>query len=456
MGIAVLGPLSIDGRETLGRRDRTVLAALAVHLGDEVRTDRLYDALWGDTPPASAAKVVQGCVVRLRKELGAGAIETTTLGYRLAVPGDEVDATRFRQALDRGAELLEQGATDRASAVLAEALTWWRGAALPELEEWAPGRAEADHLGQLRLQAEELYVESELRRGAHDRVLAQALAMVDEAPLRERRWLLLARTHYQAGRQSEALDAIRRLREVLAEELGLDAGAEAGHLEEAILRQDPSLTVAPHADDVEADCPYPGLLAYDVDDSATFFGRDAAVSACLRRMRDVSVVAVVGPSGSGKSSVIRAGVAAALLRDGRTVAVLSPGAHPMSSLAAMTGTSPSVLVVDQCEEVFSLCRDVGERTAFLDALTAWVSSGQIVISMRADHLSGLAAHPAFARVVERGLYLIGAMAEPDLRAGHRGPGAPLRPARRTGTGRPAGRGGRASARGAADALAHPP
>ena len=228
MGIAVLGPLSIDGHEALGRRDRTVLAALAVHPGDEVRTERLYEVLWGETPPASAAKVVQGCVVRLRKVLGRGAIETTSQGYRLAVPGDDVDASRFRRALARGAELLENGATDRASAVLAEALTWWRGDALPELEEWEPGRVEALRLGQLRLQAEELYVESELRRGAHDRVLAQALSLVDRAPLRERRWLLLARAHYQAGRQSEALDTIRRLRVVLAEELGLDAGAEAG------------------------------------------------------------------------------------------------------------------------------------------------------------------------------------------------------------------------------------
>jgi WD40 repeat protein len=247
------------------------------------------------------------------------------------------------------------------------------------------------------------------------------MAMVDRAPLRERRWLLLARAHYQAGRQSDALGTLRRFRDVLADELGLDAGAEAGALEEAILRQDPSLAVVPDVVEPDSVCPYPGLRAYGVEDSAAFFGRDVDVSACLRRLRDSSVVAVVGPSGTGKSSVVRAGIGAAMLRDGRRVAALTPGQHPMSSMAGVTTGPRTVLLVDQCEEVFSLCRDPDERTAFLAALTAWATSGQLIVSMRADHLAGLAEHPTFARVVERGLYLLGGMAEPALREAIEGP-----------------------------------
>ena len=87
VGIAVLGPVAVDGStDRLGRRDRVVLTALAVRAGDPVSADELADAIWNDGPPSSAAKVVQGCVVRLRKLLGRDAIETVPGGYRLALP----------------------------------------------------------------------------------------------------------------------------------------------------------------------------------------------------------------------------------------------------------------------------------------------------------------------------------------------------------------------------------
>lgn len=92
MGIAVLGPLDVDGHTNgLGRRDRVVLSALVVRAGDPVSTEGLADALWGDRLPASWAKVVQGCVVRLRKRLGAAAIVSGGFGYRLALSDDELD-----------------------------------------------------------------------------------------------------------------------------------------------------------------------------------------------------------------------------------------------------------------------------------------------------------------------------------------------------------------------------
>jgi DNA-binding SARP family transcriptional activator/WD40 repeat protein len=421
VGIAVLGPLRIDDDAvTLGRRDRTVLAALAMHPGEEVRTERLFEVLWGETPPASAAKVVQGCVVRLRKTLGTAAIATTPSGYRLALPGSDIDSARFDSAVERGLELVATS-PDRAASILRDALASWRGPPLPELEEWEPGRAEAVRLSQLRLEAEEAYIDAALRCGDHVRAHTQALLMVDREPLRERRWLLLARADYQDGRQADALETIRRLREHLADELGLDAGVEADALEQAILHQEPGLDAPREVPVTATSCPYPGLMAYEVEDSAAFFGRDADVSACLRRLREVSVLAVVGRSGSGKSSVVRAGVAASLLRDGRKVAVLTPGDHPMAALAAVMATRTTVLVVDQCEEAFTLCRDGAERQQFLDALADRTRTGQLVLSMRADHLEHLAAHPAFARVVERGLYLLGAMAEPDLREAIEGP-----------------------------------
>jgi DNA-binding SARP family transcriptional activator len=234
VGIDVLGPLSIAGAlKTLGRRDRVVVAALTVHPGEVVSAEQLADVLWGEQLPPSWSKIVQGCVVRLRKVLGTHAIETVPLGYRLAVPLDEIDAQRFERGVARAVDLLAAGEPERAALVLADALTLWRGPPLTELDSWDTARIEASRLIELRHAAEELYVESALRSGQHDKVLAKARALVAEEPLRERRWILLATVQYQSGRQSEALRTIGRLRTVLNRDLGAGggertAGAEPG------------------------------------------------------------------------------------------------------------------------------------------------------------------------------------------------------------------------------------
>ena len=166
MGIAVLGPLTIDGvGGPLRHQDRVVLSVLAVRPGEAVSPDRLADALWGDNPPETWAKVVQGCVVRLRKALGPESIETTPHGYRLTVPADEVDSHRFERLLTRGREHLALSEPERAAFVLSEAIGLWRGPAFTELNGWPGGRVESARLDELRRDAEELRVDSALRAG---------------------------------------------------------------------------------------------------------------------------------------------------------------------------------------------------------------------------------------------------------------------------------------------------
>jgi WD40 repeat protein/DNA-binding SARP family transcriptional activator/energy-coupling factor transporter ATP-binding protein EcfA2 len=423
VGIAVLGPLSVDNDDAaLGPRDRVVLAALAVRPGEVVSAARLADALWGDGPPATWPKVVQGCVVRLRKALGAQAIATTRQGYRLDLPVDEVDAQRFVRLVGRGQELLALGEPDRAAHVIGEALALWRGPALTELEGWDPGRIEAERLEELRRDAEEVRLDAALRSGRHRELLAGAQALVARAPLRERRWALLALAQYQAGRQGEALRTLHRARTVLATELGVDPGPDLVGLEAAILRQDPSLVVEPAPGEPSTSCPYLGLVHYDVGDADAFFGRDADVTACLRRLGAVGVLAVVGPSGSGKSSLVRAGVAAALERNGNRVVVVTPGPHPTDALAMLPASGPApALVVDQCEEAVALCDDVDEQALFFAALAAHAERAPVVVALRADRIGGLSAHPGFARLIEPGVYLLGVMDETDLRVAVEGP-----------------------------------
>jgi hypothetical protein len=245
---------------------------------------------------------------------------------------------------------------------------------------------------------------------------------VGEAPLREWRWALLALAQYQAGHQGEALRTLHRARTVLASELGLDPGPDLVALETAILRQDPSLVAAVALPEPSVTCPYLGLVPYDVGDADGFFGRDTDVAACLRRLTAVGALAVVGPSGSGKSSLVRAGVAAALERGGRRVVVVTPGARPCDALTALPAGGPApVLMIDQCEEAVTLCQDTSEQAQFFAALAAHAERGSLVVALRADRLGDLSAHPGFARLIEPGLYLLGAMGETDLRAAIEGP-----------------------------------
>jgi DNA-binding SARP family transcriptional activator len=100
--IGILGPVTVGGAENgLPPRERVILAALTVRRGEAVGAETLADAWWGEQVPPTWAKAVQGCLVRLRKALGPGAIETRPQGYCLVVPADEVDAGRFERHVVR-------------------------------------------------------------------------------------------------------------------------------------------------------------------------------------------------------------------------------------------------------------------------------------------------------------------------------------------------------------------
>ncbi|MEO6414007.1 MAG: BTAD domain-containing putative transcriptional regulator [Pedococcus sp.] len=424
MRIAVLGPLEVDeGRTLLAPRDQVVLEALAARPGDTVRAEALAEALWGEQVPASWPKVVQGCVSRLRKVLGSPAIATSGSGYRLVLHRDDFDHLCFEDLLLRAGELLAAGEPERARYASGQALGLWRGDPLDRLTEWESGRIESERLGERRRDAEDLYAEAAIRAGRHGDVLGELHRMVAQQPTRERRWGLLALAQYQAGRQAEALGTLQRARATLVNEFGLDPGPQLAELENAILRQDPALVVDGAAPVSAAVCPYLGLVAYDVGDATAYFGREADLGACLDRLDEAGVLAVVGPSGCGKSSLIRAGVAAALMRDGHAVRIVTPGAHPEDQLAQAPAGAGAVFVVDQCEEALALDETSPEREAFFAGLVAFAARGRLVLSLRADRLGELAAHPEFAHLAEKGLYLLGGMGPTELRSAIEGPAA---------------------------------
>jgi WD40 repeat protein/class 3 adenylate cyclase/predicted Ser/Thr protein kinase/energy-coupling factor transporter ATP-binding protein EcfA2 len=165
-------------------------------------------------------------------------------------------------------------------------------------------------------------------------------------------------------------------------------------------------------------CPYRGLLPFEPTDSDLFFGREEVLAGVLERLADGRFVAIVGASGSGKSSLVRAGIVAASKRGAlpgvSSAALMSPGRDPLNALRAAGADGPSdLLVVDQLEEAFTLCPDETARTRFFDELVR--RRGKTVVSLRADFFGHCAAHEPLAASVSANNVLLGPMTEDELR-----------------------------------------
>jgi DNA-binding SARP family transcriptional activator/DNA-binding beta-propeller fold protein YncE len=229
--ISLLGPVeaTLDGQVVdLGPpQQRALLAVLAARPGTLTPIDAIVDALWPESPPATAAKIVQTYVSRLRKALGADAIERRGGGYALRVPPEAIDALRFEQLV----------AKDRPG----EGLALWRGPALADLASLPGLRGEAERLDELRLRAQEDQLDAELATGRYAAVAESARALLTAHPHRERLVGQLMTALYGVGRQAEALDVYRQARTELVDELGLEPGPALRALERRILAQDPAL-----------------------------------------------------------------------------------------------------------------------------------------------------------------------------------------------------------------------
>ncbi|MET0887843.1 MAG: AfsR/SARP family transcriptional regulator [Mycetocola sp.] len=299
MHVRVFGPLTLDnGLISLSPRDRTVMAALTIRLGESLSDASLAAAVWGDDPPASWSHVIRGCIMRLRRLISPARIETTPGGYRLSRENIEVDTERFERLVDSGSHQLEFGEPERASHTLSEALELWRGDPFVELEDWEPAQIASFRLEEMRLGAEELLLDARLRAGEAQEVAAEARARVAEAPLRERRWVVLSLAQYRQGRQADAIATVRSARGLLNAEFGLDPCAELAELEQAILRQDPSLLSDRVFRVASPECPYFGLPPAGVEDSERYFGRERELSRALEALDQHGVLLVAGSSGS--------------------------------------------------------------------------------------------------------------------------------------------------------------
>jgi DNA-binding SARP family transcriptional activator len=240
------------------RKQRALLAALAMHRGRPVPADTLVDLLWGEAPPAAVTATLQGYVARLRRALEpdrpprspSEVLVTQQGGYALVLPDDALDAACFEASVAAAherlgtvaaAESLPQPELQALFDSLSSALGLWRGLPYTELEESPAAQAERSRLEELRATALEDRAVAGLGLGRHAMVAGELEVLTATYPLRERLWGLRALALTRSGRQADALEVLRQVRELLSEELGLEPGAELRELQTAVLRQDPGL-----------------------------------------------------------------------------------------------------------------------------------------------------------------------------------------------------------------------
>jgi len=450
----LLGPLEIlrDGEplRVSGQRQRALLGLLLLRANEFVSTERIVEELAGSGLSGAGLNALQATVSRLRRLLdrgapnGASVLVTERGGYVLRADVEGIDARRFERLASEGRRALDAGDAPAASVKLAEALHLWRGPALADLAVLDFAQAEIRRLDEMRRSVIADRVEADLALGKGAELVGELEVLVRADPLQERLRGQLMLALYRAGRQADALEAYRQTRELLREELGLEPSRALQQLERAILLQDASLEPAPHrlAESTGGPggvqlCPFKGLAPFDVADAEYFFGRERLVTGLVSRVVDSPLVGVVGPSGTGKSSILRAGLLAALAagalpgsEDWRAL-LLRPGEHPGAELERLLGGEPLpevaaslahgqriVLAVDQLEELFTLCRDEAERAAFAASLTAAALDPErrvvVAVCLRADFYGRCAAYPGFADVLSRNHVLVGAMERAEL------------------------------------------
>ncbi|HKD99356.1 MAG TPA: BTAD domain-containing putative transcriptional regulator [Micromonosporaceae bacterium] len=369
----VLGPFeaSYDQRAIeLTGVARSVLAVLTASPGRMVSVGAIVAGLWGTEPPDGAERAVASYVSRLRKVLGGTAedvdatavVVTRPPGYVLAVPPTSVDAVAFETGLEQGRRAAAAGQPALAADRYGQALALWRGAAYAEFADHPFAQRQRARLDELRVVAVEARIDALLAAGSPaGQLVADLEGLVDEHPHRERMWVQLMTALYRDGRQADALDAYRRARTAMVEQLGVEPGPALREAERAVLVGDDRVLAVPvpRATEVPDELARGAGVCVGRDDELSWLTAqlDAAAfeggRACL----------VAGPDGIGKTRLV-AELAERAAERGVTVRYGS-GGRGVEALTA--GAGLRLVILDDVERL-----DDADRTrvdAWLRAAT---------------------------------------------------------------------------------------
>ncbi len=263
-------------------RSRAGCAGAGHARGGALTEEQLAEAIWGDSPPANPAASLQAYVSRLRKLLGAQALTRGPGGYALIAQSD---------VLNFEALVAQARAAQRPADALRDfrgALKLWRGRPYPDLEAF--GDQERHQLIEQHAAALEDQAAALLAVGDAPAAVAELRTAVRDEPYRERGWELLILGLYRSARQAEAFSALRQVRALLADDLGVDPGPELQNLERRLLAQDPSLLL-------DAGARLPALQR----PLTHFVGRENEKRLLSEAMAETRLMTLVGPGGAGKT-----------------------------------------------------------------------------------------------------------------------------------------------------------
>jgi predicted ATPase/DNA-binding SARP family transcriptional activator/Tfp pilus assembly protein PilF len=400
--VRVLGPVEVVGEEgavvPLAAKQLRLLTALVVAAGRACAVDELVEAVWGESPPASARSLVQVYVSQLRKALPDGIEVATRRGaYAVELAPEQLDAARFERLLAECGSARQSGNAALAASLADRAIGLWRGRAYGDLAYEEVASRESERLEELRLVAVEERIDAELGLGRHDDVLAEVLRVAGEHPYRERLQGQAMLALYRCGRQSEALKHYADVRARLREEVGLEPVPALRELQRRILQHDPGL-VPPQSARAAVNLPVP---------PTPLVGRERELDelAALLDRRDARLITLTGAGGSGKTRLAleAARRVAGSFANGVSVAELAPlrdhalvlptiaralGAtddpdeEPLETLATALAPQELLLVVDNAEHVREAAPSFAQLVARAPRLTLVVTSRVVL------HVSG--------------------------------------------------------------------
>lgn len=449
------------------RKARDLLKLLALAPNHRLHREEVLDLLWSEQPPQQAAHNLSQTLYTLRPNLIALdpcirlAFDEECLSL-LPAEGISIDVEEFekaaRTALSRSGKINNQTLT-----LCQEAIRLYTGDLLPD-------DGPSDLFYQCREQLRQLFVDlllffahANLELNSFTPAIQALQQVINIDPAHEEAHFQLMRAYALNDQRQAALRQYELLTDALRSELGVAPSTESTQLCDQIQKGESIVAHHRMARKI-GKCPYRGLFAFQEVDAPFYFGRSSFVDALEEAIKAQKlVVAIVGSSGSGKSSALYAGLFPRLRKQGgyqfvyfrpgyqpfyaladALIPILQPGLKITSYLAetmnladrlvkgeaslqkifkqySEKASNPQqlLLVIDQFEELYTLCPDVDQQKAFVDELLACVdnetASVVILIALRADFMGQALAHRPFADTLQEASLLMGPMTRDELR-----------------------------------------